>query len=313
MTTSGSVDYSNSRNDIILAALRKCSVGAEGETVSAETVNDAAGDLNRMVKGWQAKGVKLWKSVELVLFLDTTSQKYSLGPTGSHCVEKDDLTTTSLAADVVSGAGSITVASATGISASYYLGIVQDDDTIHWTTVNGTPSGVTVVLSAVTTADASEGNAVYVFAAKAARPLRISYARRHIDSETEIPVDVKGEEDYYSMPNKATQGPTLMVHYKPTLGNGTLYGWPVNDTVDNYLILTAFMPIEDFDASGDTPDFPQEWFQTLVWNLAKEIKIEYGVDKETRDEIDNMAKYWLDIVTDFDVEEADLMLSADLS
>ncbi|MBX4215918.1 hypothetical protein KW797_03140 [Candidatus Parcubacteria bacterium] len=313
MTTSGSVDYSNTQSDLISAALRKCGQLSEGETASAQQIADASGDLNRMVKGWQAKGVKLWKSVELVLFLDTESQKYSLGPTGDFCCVKDDLITAELASDAALGAGTVTLDSATDIATTYIIGIVQDDDTIHWTTVNGAPAGAVVTLTAVTTAAATTGNAVYAFAAKAARPLRISHARRRDDAESEIPIDVNGEEDYYNLPNKSSEGPPLMVYYKPTLGNGTLHVWPVTDTVDVYLILVGFMPLEDLDDSGNTPDFPQECYQAIVWGLADEIKIEYGVDRETSDQIEKKAKYWLDMVTDFDVEEADIVITGDFS
>ena len=60
MATSGSTDYSQTRDDIIKRALRLIGVLAQGETPTADQVTEAAAALNGLVKAWQADGMPLW-------------------------------------------------------------------------------------------------------------------------------------------------------------------------------------------------------------------------------------------------------------
>jgi hypothetical protein len=46
--------------------------------------------------------------------------------------------------------------------------------------------------------------------------------------------------------------------------------------------LTVDRPFEDFDAAGNNPDFPQEWYDPLVWLLAERLEPEYRVLDPTR-------------------------------
>jgi len=75
----------------------------------------------------------------------------------------DTFNTTTLGAAASKGDTSITVASATGIEDNYSIGIVLDNESIHWTLVNGDPVGTTVTLEdAIAEADAASGNTVYI-------------------------------------------------------------------------------------------------------------------------------------------------------
>lgn len=312
MATSGSTDHNNTRNEIIESALRKCGQLAEGETASSQQLDDAAEDLERLVKALQAQGLHLWKYEELVLFLEADKQSYSIGPTGDRVVSKDDLTTTTLSAAASSGASTVAVTSATGISDGDNIGIVMDDNTIHWTTVNGAPVSTTVTLTTVTDDDAASGNKVYVFTSKASRPLQITHGRTQVDTTSEIPLRALGREDYFRLSNKSASGVPVEFYYNPTLTNGTLYIWPTVADERQYLNLTSQMPIEDFDAAGNNPDLPAEWLQTLIWGLAAEIYPEYGVtDPITVQKIEKNAEKWLDLASGFDVEEADIVIMPD--
>lgn len=50
MATSGSVDFSLNRNEIITRAFKKIGILSEGETLTEEQVSDASEDLNLMIK-----------------------------------------------------------------------------------------------------------------------------------------------------------------------------------------------------------------------------------------------------------------------
>lgn len=88
MATSGSVDFSLNRNELIKAALRHIGVGVTGETPSNEEISDASISLNMMLKAWMAEGVLLWKREEISLSLVDGQNTYTIGQGGS-----PDLTT----------------------------------------------------------------------------------------------------------------------------------------------------------------------------------------------------------------------------
>ena len=313
MATSGSYDSNSTRNQIIDTALRKIGVLAEGETSSSQQVADAASDMERMIKAWQGQGIHIWKETEAVLFLATSQSIYSLGATTTdHYVLYDDLTTTTLSAAAADTATSLTVSSISGISDGDYIGIVMDDTTIHWSTVNGTPSGSTVNIDDAIDDDAASGNAVYAYTSKAVRPLQVRSARVQLDSTSETIVTEVGGEGYFDLANKAASGVPISYYYKPALSNGKLYLYPTTSDERYYLNLTTYIPIEDFDTSSNNPDFPVEWHEAIVWNLGKRLLPEYGInDPVTVQMVIGMAAESLQIASDFDVEEGDIIIMPD--
>ena len=56
MTTSGSSDFSVSRDDIITEALQQLGVIGEGGTPSANQLTDMSRLLNMMIKNWSTYG-----------------------------------------------------------------------------------------------------------------------------------------------------------------------------------------------------------------------------------------------------------------
>jgi hypothetical protein len=84
MATSGSVNYSLTRNDIITEALELIGVLAGGETASAADVVTADRSLNMMVKGWQAKGINLWRQTEGSLSATAGQASFTMGTGGDY-------------------------------------------------------------------------------------------------------------------------------------------------------------------------------------------------------------------------------------
>lgn len=60
MTTSGTYDFSVTRDQLIKGALRLAGVIAQGETPTASQISDASESLNLMTKAWMADGMPLW-------------------------------------------------------------------------------------------------------------------------------------------------------------------------------------------------------------------------------------------------------------
>ena len=56
-------------------------------------------------------------------------------------------------------------------------------------------------------------------------------------------------------------------------------------------------------------DFPNEWLNALVWNLADQIAIEYGLPINVRQEIMVKAKLYLEQLQNWNVEPTSVYFS----
>lgn len=199
MASSGSTDWTRTRNQIIYASLRSINALASGETPSGEEVADASEALNMMVKAWQSEGAKLWLNDEKELSLTADTQSYTIGDGG-------------------------------------------DLDTV--------------------------------------RPLEIVSARYHYYTDAiDVPMSPLSRDEYFDLPLKSATGIPLQYYYDPQLSLGVFYIWPVIDSSTSDTIkMTVKTEVEDFDAAGNNPDFPKEWFRALKFNLAVELCPEYEKD-----------------------------------
>jgi len=300
MSTSGVYTFSRNRDQIIKAALIKVNAVEAGETPSSDDVTDAAVSLNAMVKHWQGTGVNIWTVGEAVLFLQLDQTQYSLGSSSAdHASET--VIQTELTADALSGATTITVDSITGISASDNVAVQVDDGTLHWTTVNGAPSGSTVTLTTGIDDTASDGALVFVYTTKLIRPLKILSARRHnYTSAIDTPLDEMDRIEYREQPNKTSEGtPTSFFYDRRGGANalGRIHVWPEPDNVEDAVKFTFARPIQDFNAAGDDPDLPQEWIDCLIYNLALRLADDYDVPDNKFVRIEKMAARLLSEMT----------------
>lgn len=316
MTTSSSTNFSVSRNDLIEAALKQIGVLDEGGTASATQLTEGALILNMLVKARMSDGMPLW-ALKIGYFLpvrDTSS--YTIGA-NAHAVTSFTTTTTSAAA--LSGATSVVLTSVTGVSDGYAIGI-EEDSTIFWTTVSGAPSGSTVTLASALTDDVSSGARVYVYntANRMGRPLRvISAYMAELNEDNEIgyrfPLRVITKDQYFSLGNPTAEGTPNQVHYDPDLDTGVFYVYPRFLVADQMVQVTYHRPYDDFDSSTDTPDFPQEWYLSLMLDLAALMGPKYGVSIEERRELKAEAKMWRDLALENGTEYGSYYFQPELS
>ena len=140
MATSGSVDYNRTAKQLVKAAMRGIGVIQSGEAPSHDEMQDGLEALELMVKSLQATGYHIWTDAEATLFMDQGKSSYSI--TGDRVVSS--FVETETTADASSTDTSITVDSISGISDGDVRGIMVDGTTVHWTTVDGAPSGSTI-------------------------------------------------------------------------------------------------------------------------------------------------------------------------
>lgn len=284
MATSGSTDFAPSRDQIIKSALQKCGVLGLGDYAnSVEDIADANIALNMLAKSWQADGLQLWLQEEGILFLDGTSQQYSLGPASGddHATTIADYVKTEMRVAGIATDTILEVDSTTGMTAADQIGIELDDGTVQWTTINTVTDSDTLVVDVALTGAAAIDNHVYTYTTKINRPLRITEMWHRDSSNIDTPIQLISRNEYVDLSDKASTGRITEAFYDKQLVSGKLNLWPIDDTVKDTIRFYYQRPIEDFDAAANTPDFPTYWINALVWGLSAQIAPEHGVDNAT--------------------------------
>lgn len=308
MATSGSVDFSVSRDNLIEDALRVSGILGIEDSASSNQKTWAARQLNMLIKNWQGFGPALWARKTGWILPQTDTNEIGLGPSGDHASLSYTQTTLSAAASGTS----LTVTSITGISDGDYIGVELSDGTVQWTTVNGTPTGSTVDLDDALTSAASDGGYVWAYTTKLQRPLKIieAYLRDEV-SNTEVEMDVVAKQEFEAMSAKESEGDPNLLSYDPQLATGKAFIYPRMGDGRSAIKIVFHRPFEDFDADVDTPDFPQEWYLPIMLNLAVLLAPAGGLPVADRRELKQEAGQALLIAQAMEPEEGSLMLRPD--
>lgn len=288
MASSGSYDFTVTRDQLIDHAHQHIGAIGEGESATTAQVTEAARLLNMIVKLRAADGMPAWAMKRGIILPFTGASSIN---TNSHVVTTYD--TTTLTADSAATDTTLTVASITGFSSGDQIGIELDDGTVDWTTVNGAPAGSTITITTGVTTAASSGNRVYGYTASSERvqkPIRIIEANTlAVDTNIRTEIDVEDEQDYFNQSNPATTGTPNLIYYtiRPSSDtaletNGQIFVWPRFFGGDYVVEFTYQRPFQDFDASSDNPDFPQAFHLPLMLELAALLGPKFGVPMDER-------------------------------
>lgn len=319
MATSGSVDYSTTRNLIIQDAFSEIGVLRFNGSLANQDMAFANRKLNDMIKAWNTKGLHLWTKSNGVLFLDQGTAAYTLSntSTAAHVTNADTALTTELGADASSGDTTVTVDSSAGAAASDKIGFELDDGSIQWTTISSVTDSTTIVIAAALTGDAATDNNVYIYTTRINKPLRILNATLAQGTSTnvrETPMTAIGQEDYRYLSFKGKTGIPLYYYYDSQLSNGKLYLWPCPTDTEMRVLFTYERSLDDMDNSTDEPDFPIEWREAIVLNLAARLFPSYGKGgKVSQDQLLIRAQIALDDILGWDREIAPIQFVPDMS
>lgn len=83
-------------------------------------------------------------------------------------------------------------------------------------------------------------------------------------------------DEYMSMPDRTQAGKPMRFYFERSLTANTAKLWPVPDTTGDTIEYGAIVRSRDFDAGSDTPDFPAEWTQCLLYGLSADLARAYG-------------------------------------
>lgn len=320
MALSNSQNFSITRNEIIEAALQHIGALGEGESASATQLSESSRLLNMLIKNWQTDGMQLWMRLYGFILPTSDVPKVSLGAEGGHAVSSYSWTTTSVAA--TSGASSITVTSVTGISSTYAIGVELEDGSMHWTTVNGSPVGNVVTLTAVLPDDVAEGADVYTYntSNKLSRPAEIVEGfRRHSADNIDTPMRMITMQEYNNLGDKLSEGAPLQWVYDKILGystsgypgNADFYLWPIFQNGDDVIVIKYIKLFDDLDGATDNPEFPQQWFLPLMLGLAWLLAPKHGIPMKERQLLMQEALLYKKMTLDNDQEDGGIFIMPD--
>ena len=313
MATSGVSAFTMTALEVVNKAFGKIGVKVAEQALEATEYQDGQDALNLMIKSWSAQGLHLWSKDEGLLFLVPGKTDYNLGLTGDEACQFDDFiatTTTNVntATDVT-----ILVDSTEGMSEFDHVGIQLDDNTRFWTTILlFGPNSIT--LTDALPGDAAIGSTVFTFTNLISRPNRIlSYRRSTYAQDTEIPVLSFSRDQYFNQVNKNQRGTIVNCYYSPQLNDGRVYVWQTASNINNLLRFTFERPLEDITDSSETLDFPVEWLEAIIYNLAARLVDDYDTPIPKADRITQKAVSFLDDLLGWDEEMESLNLQPDFS
>lgn len=315
MTSSGTYTFAAQVSRIINSAYRKLGAIAEDEQPTAGMYQDAQFSMNAMIKAWATTGIHIWTTQEAVLFLQKGQYRYLLGTGTSpspatHCCDAFSYYLSQLSSGANAGATSIVVDDATGFTNGNQIGIVLNDNSTQWTTINGVPVGTTITLTDALTGATSAQNFVFTYPSSATiqSPLRVPAARRiSWQGLIETPMTRLSRMDYMNYPNKVNPGTPTQYFFAPELLNGVpqgqFYVYLNPQDSNSGARFTYARPLQDVTTNvTQTGDFPIEWTNACLWNLALEMGPEFDVPPQRWAMINERATHWLELAQGWDRE-----------
>lgn len=154
-----------------------------------------------------------------------------------------------------------------------------------------------------------DSQAAYTMTPKPGRIIEVR--RRNTASGIDVPLMEWSQSQYLQQPNKSVASIPTAFYYNPQQASGTLYIWPTASaaTASAFTLqLTYLRTIQDFDASDDEADLPQEWLQALTYALAEQLALKFGVAPDIRQEITGRAREYKANLESWDTEPASLFL-----
>lgn len=293
MATSGSWDYNLTAATVITEAIESLGVLSPGGTIVSAHQTAMLRKLNLIVKQWQgtpdfAPGLKVHTRQRINLFLAKGQQRYLVGPASGDARSAVTYGRTTISANEASGQTTLSITSNTDtttfpgttvtMTASDIVGIEQNDGTIHWTTISGTPAS-TMDIAAQLTAAANAGNYVWWFTSRAQRFVAIESAVLRDENYKDTPLDIyRTVEDYeLGVTDKYADGDPSAILVEP-LRITTAVTLDVQPSdVTKTIVLTALYPQEDYDATTNDVALPQEWLRPLAWQLAMDSAPMFGL------------------------------------
>lgn len=278
MTTSGSVDYTVTRNKLLKHALLLCNGIEEDETPGASQIEIASDFLNMLVKKVNTN-FPIWGVVDHTIPLYDLKQSYTIGPAGNKDVNRPLKITQGRR--IVQNSDTETPifqesrqlymelplkSSQSPVNLFYYDAQLTLGVLYVWGVSNTMSVSLTDGSADQWTESAVSNEWHYDFTDITAEPTYV-----FINGVEQIggTLGSLAAGEYAWGDNDALGGDTLYV-YQTSDPDAQASGWiKVLTTDPDKIIVTAHRPLEDFDTASNTPDFPQEAFLWLAFAVGE--------------------------------------------
>ena len=138
--------------------------------------------------------------------------------------------------------------------------------------------------------------------------------RLDTNASTRIDMDIIANSNFNRLPSNSS-GVPIQVTYQPKINMGVVQLWPTPDSYSatNVTIqLTYLRPLEYFNASTDTADFPEEWVSAIIYNLAVRLAPEYGIPLQDRSLLIKEAETYLKTAEDNSFEDGSIFFQPEI-
>lgn len=146
--------------------------------------------------------------------------------------------------------------------------------------------------------------------------MRVLEVERKDTDSISVPLNPLSLNEYRALSNKTTTGTPVNYYFTPNVTDATITVWPVPDATAaaEYTIdITYIAPIDDVNAGTDNFDYPSEWEEAIVLNLAMRLSRRYGgLTPTERAYLKQDASDALDLALSYDTEDVSILIQPDL-
>lgn len=135
-------------------------------------------------------------------------------------------------------------------------------------------------------------------------PIKLLQSVLTSSSGTKIDMEVQARDDFVLLPSNSSGSP-LKVNYRPGINSGTLSFWPTPASTNTDTVTLIYQrPFEYFSSSSQTLDFPEEWYNAVIYKVAVLLAPEWGIPLPDRQELKKEAEQYKQNALDVGVEDA---------
>lgn len=124
-------------------------------------------------------------------------------------------------------------------------------------------------------------------------PVKLLQAYR-TETNTKIDLEIKARHDFNTLP-VGSSGSPIIVSYESFINYGVVSLWPAPPTTNTSTITLVYQrPFEYIISGSNTFDFPEEWYNALIYRLAGLLAPEWSIPLPDRQALKAEAKEYLD-------------------
>lgn len=318
MAVSNSQNYSQNAYSICKDALILIGQSSPDRTPSPSVMDLTRRALNRMFKAWQMQGTHMWTQQEGIIIPSPGVAEYRFSDNDFSSEDYGVITDSSLvqstfSADEASGQTVLSITDTTGMAASDVV-IIELDGASNYrqvTTIVSVDSSTQITVTAALSEDVSEGNYIYAYPPASANfhPMQI-YNVRVSDSDTIVnKMTAVSRAEWTAYPNRSSQGMPYSYYIDDQRTYKVLSVYPLPQNMRFLIKFSYAKGLDDIDDLTDDVEFPPEWCNAILWNLAVQIAPFFGQEEKIKSMIAPLAQKYLADALYWDQEMVDVQLT----